>query len=61
MPTLPTGLYYNADVLDIPNNDKNALVLGFIDDICLLARGPTFEDANNLLKGMIERPSGFRD
>ena len=54
-------LYYNADVLNIPNNDKNTLVLGFIDDICLLARGPTFEDANSLLKDMIERPNGFSD
>ena len=54
-------LYYNADVLDIPNNNKNALVLGFIDDICLLARGPTFEDANDILKDMIKRPNGFKD
>jgi len=54
-------LYYNADVLDIPRRDKGELVLGFIDDICLFARGPSFEAANRMLADMIERPNGFRD
>ena len=39
-------LFYNADILDIPDKKNGELASGFIDDIELIARGPTFEAAN---------------
>ena len=51
-------LFYNADILDIPNKKKGELGAGFIDDIKFMARGPTFEAANMKLANIVERPGG---
>ena len=51
-------LFYNADILDIPNKKNGELASGFIDDIKLIARGPTFEVANEKLVDMLECPGG---
>jgi hypothetical protein len=36
-------------------------VSGFIDDQVYLAKGTTFEEANNSLKHMMEKPGGFME
>ena len=54
-------LFYNADVLDIADTKNGELVLGFIDDITIMARGPSFSTANAKLLHMLERPGGCMD
>jgi hypothetical protein len=49
-------IFYNADVLRIPDPKprQGEMGLGFIDDIALLARARTHEEANSKLKNMME-------
>ena len=54
-------LFYNADILDIADTKNGELVLGFIDDIAIRARGPSFSAANAKLLHMLERPGGCMD
>ena len=48
-------LFYNADILDIPNKKNGKTGAGFIDDIYFVARGPTFSASNNKIKHIMER------
>ena len=56
-----TFLFYNTDVLDIANKNNRELVLGFIDDIMIMARGPLFSAANAKLANMLECTGGCMD
>jgi hypothetical protein len=51
-------LFYNADLIDIGKQQKDQLSLGFIDDTAFAARGTSFEEANQKLQSMMERPGG---
>ena len=51
-------LFYNADILDITDTKNGELVLGFIDDIVIMARGPSFSAANAKLLHMLEHQGG---
>ncbi|KAH7917088.1 hypothetical protein BV22DRAFT_988306, partial [Leucogyrophana mollusca] len=35
-------LFYNSDLLDLANRKRGELILGFIDDVALAARGSSF-------------------
>ena len=60
MPPFVVGfLFYSADLLNIANKKKGELEAGFIDNIKVMTRGPTFEAANTKLVRIIERPGGF--
>ena len=48
-------LFYNADILDIPNRKNGETGAGFIDDIYFIACGPTFSASNNKIKHIMER------
>ena len=54
-------LFYNADVLDIADTKNGELVLGFIDNITIMARGSSFSTANAKLLHMLEHPGGCMD
>ena len=54
-------LFYNADVLDNADTKNGELVLGFIDNIAIMARGPSFSTANTKLLHMLECPGGCMD
>ena len=47
-------LFYNADMLDVPNCKNGEIGLGFIDDVCLATQGPSFAAANRKIKDMME-------
>ena len=51
-------LFYNADILDIPNRKNGEVGFGFIDDICYGARGPSFPASNRKIKVMMEWRGG---
>ena len=51
-------LFYNADILDITDTKNRELALGFIDDIVIMARGPSFSAANAKLLHMLEHQGG---
>jgi ribonuclease HI len=53
-------LYYNADVLDIPQG-KHEMGLGYVDDKALIAIDKTFEKAHHTLKRMMTRPDGANE
>jgi hypothetical protein len=50
-------LFYNADILDLPNN-KNELAVAYVDDTALFVEGPTFDDTHSTLKRMMNRRHG---
>jgi len=50
-------LYYNTDLLDIAK-DHWELLLGYMDDIALVAVSKTFEETHARLKDMMEWPQG---
>lgn len=54
-------LFYNADTLNIANRKNGEFALGFINDIILLARGPSFHAAIAKLVNMLERTGGCLD
>ena len=52
--------YYNADLLNIPNNkDKDAMA--FVDDSFMLAIADTFKEAHEMLADMIGREGGVAE
>ena len=58
-PISPIGfLFYNADILEVPNRQRGEIGFGFIDDVGLGARGPTQQAANAKVKSMMERRGG---
>ena len=48
-------LFYNADILDITHG-RDELVLGYMDDIALLAAAKTPEQAHMAISDMVTRP-----
>lgn len=50
-------IYYNADVLDIPEG-PNELASGYADDTIFIATGKTFEETHHTLASMMTRPGG---
>jgi ribonuclease HI len=54
--------FYNAPLIEVARaSNPDELILGFVDDVTLLAFGPTFEDTHNTLRDMMERPGGGFD
>ena len=54
--------FYNAGLLELsPPGSTDERQFGFVDDVALLAIGPTFEDTHQKLKSMMERPGGAFD
>lgn len=54
--------FYNAGLLELsPPNSRDERQFGFVDDVALLAIGPTFEVTHHKLKSMMERPGGAFD
>jgi hypothetical protein len=50
-------LFYNADLLDIPESRDEA-ALGYVDDTMFYAEGDDFGDTNTILIDMMNRPGG---
>ena len=40
-------ILYNADLLDIPNNQENEGAIGYVDDIALITIGDNLEETTN--------------
>ena len=51
-------ILYNADLLDIPDSPTEEDVLGYVDDIALLATGNDFKETTNRLKDMMTKDEG---
>ena len=51
-------LFYNADILDIPNRKNGEAGAGFIDDIVFVAHSPTFPASNRKIQVIMERWGG---
>jgi ribonuclease HI len=51
-------IIYNADLLEITENDAMEDALGYVDDIALLAKGDDFEESTNRLKMMMTKEDG---
>lgn len=54
-------LFYNADMLDIPNRKNGEIGLGIIDDMCMAAHGQCFPASNQKVKKMIKCRGGCID
>ena len=52
--------FYNADLLDIPNN-KDEDAMAFVDDSFMLAIADTFEEAHEMLADMMGREGGVAE
>ncbi len=50
-------ILYNADLLEIPEDEKEDAI-GYVDDAILIATGDTFEATVNTLQNMMERNGG---
>ena len=48
---------YHSGLTSIPSNSREDAT-GYIDDATLYAEGQSFEETNDILKGMMERPDG---
>ena len=51
-------ILYNADLLEIPDDDSQEDALGYVDDIALIASGNTFEESTQRLKNMMTKEDG---
>jgi ribonuclease HI len=51
---------YNAPLIEIPRplRSNNEMVIGYVDDVTLLAKGKDFGEANKMLEQMMEREGG---
>src|SRR5882724_2494596 len=50
--------FYNTDLVDVHNAKRGEDVVAFIDDMLMLARGKTLEEASSKLKDMRDRLGG---
>ena len=58
-PISPTAfLFYNAPLIELADNRKDLLRLGFINDTAFVARGQSFEDTNEKLHHLMEKTDG---
>ena len=51
-------ILYNADLLEIPNNQENEDAIGYVDDIALIAIGENLEETTNQLKNIMTKNDG---
>jgi len=51
-------LFYNANILDIPNRKNGEIGSGFIDNIAFGMQGPTFSASNQKIQVMMEKRGG---
>jgi ribonuclease HI/endonuclease/exonuclease/phosphatase family metal-dependent hydrolase len=51
-------ILYNADLLDIPDDELTEDAIGYVDDIALLARGKDFAESTLRLKLMMTKEDG---
>ena len=51
-------IIYNADLLELPDNELTEDAIGYVDDIALLAIGNDFEETTNRLKTMMTKEDG---
>ena len=51
-------ILYNADLLEIPDDELREDALGYVDDIALLAIGNSFEESTQRLKTMMTKVDG---
>ena len=51
-------ILYNADLLEIPDNELKEDALGYVDDIALLAIGEDFKESTQRLKTMMTKEEG---
>jgi len=51
-------ILYNADLLDVPENEQKEDSLGFVDDVTLIAIGEDFGETTERLKQMMTREEG---
>jgi hypothetical protein len=51
-------IIYNADLLEIIDNDQQEDALGYVDDIALLAIGDNFDHTTAKLKNLMEKRDG---
>lgn len=51
-------IMYNADLLDIPENEEKEDALGYVDDVALIAVGKDFEETTARLEQMMTRGEG---
>jgi ribonuclease HI/endonuclease/exonuclease/phosphatase family metal-dependent hydrolase len=51
-------ILYNADLLEIPDDDQNEHAIGYVDDIALLAVGADFQESTHRLKQMMTNEEG---
>jgi hypothetical protein len=54
-------LLYNADLLEIINDDQYEDALGYVDEITLIAIGDNFEQTKAKLKNLMEKQDGGLD
>ena len=51
-------ILYNADLLEIPDDELSEDALGYVDDIALIAIGDSFEESTQRLKTMMTKDDG---
>ena len=51
-------ILYNADLLDIPDDETTEDALGYVDDIALIAIGEDFDESTRRLKEMMTKENG---
>ncbi|EUC58976.1 reverse transcriptase, partial [Rhizoctonia solani AG-3 Rhs1AP] len=51
-------IIYNSDLIKVAKADQEELAAGYIDDVAFLVEAATFEEANEMLKDMMERRGG---
>jgi hypothetical protein len=51
-------ILYNADLLEIADDELNEDAIGYVDDIALIASGEDFEDSTNRLKQLMTKDDG---
>ena len=54
-------IIYNADLLEITDNDQMESALGYVDDIALIAIGNDFEETTQRLQNLMEKRGGALD
>lgn len=52
-------ILYNADLLEITDNDDYEDALGYVDDVALLAVGNDLEETTMRVKNMMEKRDGL--
>jgi hypothetical protein len=51
-------IFYNADLLDLPDDPENEDAIGYVDDIALIATGADFTETTQILSNMMLREEG---